>query len=511
MGPDGERQPWRQLCGVRPSWWGHARRAEVVRALRAAGYHCRRPDRKGRGGWPRRLEGFRQAGHNPATGEPYQIPDWRYTAGPVEGLPAVDPWDVARRLDRCGGAWRVWLRSAASGPVLLPLPDVCRSNACPVCAARRSARLASSIRLLIAARWGVGTHRTAFLTLTHRARRGESLARALERWRGAWSRLTRGRSGQRWRELVEGWFYGVEVTRGAGSSRLRRGPHWHVHGHAVIRLKSSAEDDRVQTEIQRRWVSATAAAAAGMGYARPDHWAHDPASGHDRHGVCRWWRWIVDPGGWEPDPDPEVADRRAVARVRSGDAAELAESDALSAVYQACKYPTPIADLCPLSLAEWLAVARGRRWHDGGGVWRGAIGRADRLREYIRQSVDLGRTISTGSPHDLPLLDAAGEDIGRSVPVRVGPRRVELVETAGPVRPRPGGLLGWKLRGDLDDETRAGLVAAGLELWGTADSPIALAPSAWAHERIHELDRALSDDDDAGDRATAGPIGSLPG
>ena len=353
---------------------------------------------------------MRQAGYNPETRAPYEIPDWRYTAGPAAGLPAVDPWDVARSLSVCGGTWRVWLREARESLIPLPVPEVCRSNACPVCASRRSFRLASSMRLLLAARWGVGTRRTVFVTLTQRARRGEPLAQALQRWRGAWSRLTRGRGGPSWRAVAEGWFYGVEVTRGRGSSRTRRGPHWHVHGHAIVRLAPRACWAAARGEVERLWIKATRDSAAALGYARPSHWGYHPAAGADGH----WWAWLRDPGGWEIDPSlsAAAADAQAIDRVVSGDADELAQSAALARVFQAAKYPTPIASLCPLSLAEWLAVARGRRWHDGGGVWRGAIRQAEQLRGHVPPPFDLGSIICRGAPGDLPSLDAVSERLG---------------------------------------------------------------------------------------------------
>lgn len=481
-----DREPWRDLCGIggAPWYWSHTRRARVVRSLRASGYRARR--------WPRVVVGQRAAGYNPATRAPYLVDDWRYSGGPAEGLPAVDPWDVCHRLSYCGGTWRVWLRAAAAGPVLLPLPDICRSNACPVCAARTSWRRASSLRLLIAARWGLGVEKTAFVTLTQRARRGERLSAALARWRGAWSRLTRGRSGTRWRALAAGWFYGVEVTRGAGGSHLRRGPHWHVHGHAIVRLHGVGNAAR--EAVAKLWRGATVAAARAMGYARPEHWGWDRISGGGADGEDRWWRWF-DGSGWHIPAGTSAECAREIAhdRIESGEASRLAGSPSYGPIYQAAKYPTPIASLCPLSLAEWLAVARGRRWHDGGGIFRGAIRQAEDLAASLpAPPVDLGSVVCRGAPGEVPRLDRVAEGIGVVVP-HPSPDGLVLSPFIGPLRKpyEARGLLGWRLLDRIGSEERAALSAAGLELIETADGWLALLPTPAAHDRIAQLHSAL--------------------
>jgi hypothetical protein len=95
------------------------------------------------------------------------------------------------------------------------------------------------------------------------------------------------------------------------------------------------------------------------------------------------------------------------------------------ATYQACKYPTPVGDLDPVSLAEFLAVAHGRRWHDGGGAWRGARGRAAELAAAGGADIhedsgryDIGVNVSRCGPRDAPDLDsvAPGLGYGQSTP-----------------------------------------------------------------------------------------------
>jgi len=290
-----------------------------------------------------------------------------------------------------------------------------------VCGNRESATLAAGLRDLIAAD---GARRGALVTLTQRACRGRSLVQELDRLRSALDRLWTGRARAEWIARVPNWYYGIEATRG-------RGGWWHVHVHIVIEYAGRAST--VAAWLGQRWEALTAAAAAAVdapGYG----W--DPVAGL----VAERGRAIVAPV-FRTGPRLELKTRarrpRPVAwipahgpRWRAKHAATPAAARPWGwwrpldlsdprAVYQACKYPTPVTDLDPVSLAEFVAVAHGRRWHDGGGKWRGARGRADELAAAGNADVtedsgryDIGRNVSKCGPRDAPNLDYVAPGIG---------------------------------------------------------------------------------------------------
>ena len=65
-------------------------------------------------------------------------------------------------------------------------------------------------------------------------------------------------------------------------------------------------------------------------------------------------------------------------------------------------------------MAEWLSVAFGRRWHQGGGEWRSVVKRAEELdRDHTSSTVDpitdeeidapdFGETVNGAAPDDAP-------------------------------------------------------------------------------------------------------------
>jgi hypothetical protein len=360
----------------------HANRARVVRAMRSAGYTARRLGREvlvdDEGAVvPRR------AGYDPETGGPYLLPDWRYTEGPAAGLPAVDPWKLGLQLAGCGAVWDSALRSTSIGIAPLPTPNLCgKSHVCPVCANIRSSSYARAVRACMED--DGGAERAVLVTLTQRARRGERLASALGRLVDAWRRLVRGRSGTRWRRDVAAWFKGIEVTRGAGASSRKRGRHWHPHIHVVVLLEETADLPAFRTWLGQRWERASGAAAREAG--RPGA-GWDPAAG----GVARQ-DWTFS-GDWFQD----LPDDRAVR--------------------QACKYPSPISQLHPDLIPEFLANAAGRRWHEGGGRWRGVLRRAAALEEADEAEEDtvadvIGENICGRAPGECPDVDEIDPGLG---------------------------------------------------------------------------------------------------
>lgn len=451
------RKGWRDVDGCDGERWRklHGHRTRVVRALRRAGYVQRHH-------WPRLQVGTLQVGR-------HEVEDWRYlqAVACVGGLPAVDAWTVARHLGSCCSSWYLQLRADTSAGLLtsLAVPRPCGLwHTCPVCAARRSSALARALRGVISAdlrgRW------LALVTLTQRDRPGEHLFEAVERWRRSWRLMTRGRPGQGWKRLVSGYYYGLEVTRGGGPDPLspsKGSRWWHVHAHVVVVLAQGVSQEEARRWVGETWRAAGDASCPGYGWSptaggcvlgeRPapavvalDEVARAtvpalvalaralpaPVAGTARLrrpalvgailSAARAWNKggrlhpLAQPvtswaGGWWREVDP--ADPRQV--------------------YQACKYPSPVGDLSPRYLVEFLAVAHGRRWHQGGGALRSVLGRAAELVESgalaldvvagtvegehgqtveVPPPLELGRNIGSVAPGECPSLDSVADGLG---------------------------------------------------------------------------------------------------
>lgn len=376
---------WREVGTVGGSVWRehHEKRRQVVSLLRRAGYVARHR-------WGR-------TDTAPAGAE---RPRWTYNDGPAAGCRAVDPWELAAAVSWCSAAWYAQGRITGPGELrAIGLPRACgRAHLCTVCAARESAGMARALRSLVSAGRG------ALVTLTHRDAPGRSLAAELDRLRSAMQRLWSGRARASWCERVSAWWYGIETTYNEA------GGWWHVHAHVIVQLADgSAEGEEAAASwLGERWgeVTATAAAEVGLGGAR---------HGWDAHAGRVTW------------PHTRLADRAEVPGAyvtpaggwwRPVDLGNPAE------VYQACKYPTPAAELPPVQLAEFVAAAHGRRWHDGGGEWRGVRARAEELAaEGGEGAYDIGRNISRCGPRDVPALDAVAPGLG----IEAEPTPVELV------------------------------------------------------------------------------------
>ena len=353
---------WREVGTAAGVEWRelHEKRRRVVGLLRRAGYVARHR-------WSR-------VNAAPA-GERAK---WAYTSGPAAGVRAVDPWSVAAELRGCGGGWYAQARITDRGELrAVALPRACgRAHLCPVCAARESASMARALRSLQTS--GTG----ALVTLTHRDVKARSLAAELDRLRAAMSKLWSGRARAEWERRFSGWWYGVEVTRNDAAG------WWHVHVHVLVKLHDGADVEDVAGWTAAKWEGATAAAAVAAGLPARSGW--DPYAG----GVTAQ-RWTTPGGGWWVPVDL---------------------SDPAQA-YQACKYPTPAVELHPVALAEFVAVAHGRRWHDGGGEWRGVRARAAELAGTLGDDVeapgyDIGTNVVRCGPRDVPALDTVAPGIG---------------------------------------------------------------------------------------------------
>lgn len=444
----------------------HEKRRVTVRRARKAAYVQRHR-------WARDFEGMRPVG-------PHMVEDWRYREGPCEGLQAVDLFRVAKNLQWCGAARNTYgqLRwSPEVGLLVLPQPRLCGlKHTCPVCAALRSHALATALRSVVddetrngvwvrdrssghrdpesrelRARWDYYRSPGAlvFMTLTQRARRGEPMAGALWRLRRAWRQMTGDTyRGRRFKDLAPDGYQGLETTYGYDAARR----HWHVHAHVVLRLAPGVDPDVARAKIGAWWRDCSAAAAEAVGL---PGYGWDPVAGMHRQAPVRafvpWfeagpvpvvsdvagcevfrytppeWRPRVPPhpegrtwGRWADHPPETVGD--AAARHRAGDWSgpwfQCIDPSDLSSVYQACKYPTPISDLRPAQLAEFVSVAHGRRWHQGWGRWLSALRLAEELEqdagieEGDDERIDIGEGICDCAPGQVPQLDTIAPGLG---------------------------------------------------------------------------------------------------
>jgi hypothetical protein len=402
-------EPWRS-CSLTAgrAWWlgAHDARRKAVRSLRRAGYDARKL-------YGRKDNGWRQHGR-------HMSPSWVYTDGPAEGLEAVDPWVRAAQLSSCSAKMVAQPRVGANGePRMLPMPIGCgQHHVCPVCAARRSRHLAAAVRAYVGdarSRPCSGCSNNdcdgqcsclgdvALVTLTHRDRPGESLHAELERWRRAWRLMMRGRSGRRLRRYVLGWYYGIEVTRGAA--------WWHVHAHVIVGLRAGVDHDTARRVVAMAWQNATDSASRTA--AGHEHWGWDPYSGCHVQGE---------------------APSTTRVRMESGDYAggwwrEIpADDDRM--LHEACKYPTPVAELEPLHLVEFLSASHGRRWHEGGWSWRSIRAEGDQLGEELRDEEgceDIGIPIASLAPGDCPPMEDIAPGWGACEPEEPDPLLVQAM------------------------------------------------------------------------------------
>lgn len=430
--PKGECSPgsegWRELgAAAGPEWREvHGKRRQAVRLLRRAGYVVRWR-------WPRERTGVRLHGT-------HAVDRWTYTGGPAHGLEAVDPWKAAARLSACGAAWYAQARVTAAGALrVIALPRPCgMAHVCPACASWRSWTLATAARTVLSSTGPA----LALVTLTHRDAIGRTLRDEVERLTGALRAMTQGRAGMEWRAHVSGWLWGLETTYNAQRAS------WHVHAHVIVEHAGPAAE--VARWIGQRWRDVTRRAAMDAGLTVDDGWL--PGAG----GV---WAEHTD-DGWIPDRRPgwKRGDAEWWRAIPRGDPA---------AIYQACKYPTPVVDLDPVRLAEFLAVAHGRRWHDAGGTWRGIRRQAEAMdmgnasAEELAAVYDVGRNVSRCGPREAPALDGITPGLGVAR-CRCGASG----EHEGCYRDRPASTRWTLARGAPVDLVTAAVTAAGGEVHG---------------------------------------------
>lgn len=364
---------------------------QVARTLRRAGYVARHR-------WEKAPAEHRKIGRN-------VLELWRYLDGPAVGQVAADPWDMARKIMDCSSSWYKQLRHQPGSLTVVKAPRRCgRRHVCPICAAKNSSSLARALRALVIDRDAKGTlGEMALVTWTQRAHLGESLAEALARFRDGWSRMTTGRPGRAFKALVNGWYLGLEVTRtwarkGAGEPEpeAESALGWHVHGHVVLELHRSLSSHDARPALGKAWAQASGAAAEVAGI---PGFGWDPYAGGCQVEAGKVVDWA---GAWWREIDPQAP----------------------AEVYQACKYPTPLAELRPVGMAEWLATAWGKRWHQGGGIYRSVRRDAKELVEdtgpaevidedtgQIHTAPELGELVTGCGPDDAPPAEGADPDV----------------------------------------------------------------------------------------------------
>lgn len=443
-------ETWREagLAGGEDWREAHETNRRLRRLLRRAGYVQRHR-------WHRHQVGRRTVGK-------HQVDDWRYIDGPAAGLQAVDAWKVCENLGRCAFSWYVQLRLTTvenGGLLCLGVPKLCnRKHECAVCSHARSGYLAAALREVLGELHRKAPAPLVLATFTHKAHPDEILSDTLARLRGAMARMMTGRPGTRFRQMVEGWYRGDEVTRGRDGNGVELGHWWHVHRHMVLRLAPGMDEAIVRDELAQMWAAATEAEAEARGI--PGYGWNPVAGGVVtlRDGT----RPYGFAGGWWKPIDPDDPKK----------------------VYQACKYPTPLVTLHPVALAEWLAVAHGRRWHEGGGSLRGILRQAEELEQagggWIEEGggdeepVDLGELVHRCGPTDAPNLDTVAPEHGWP---------------GVPEGPPPVGMRRWVLS---DGAPREELEAAAALVGGELRDGAIYLPAAWVADQVRRTSAALA-------------------
>jgi hypothetical protein len=171
-------------------------------------------------------------------------------------------------------------------------------------------------------------------------------------------------------------------------------------------------------------------------------------------------------------------------------------------VYQACKYPTPVTELGPEALAEFLAVAFRRRWQDGAGAFRRVRARAKELAadawaldavsgagrsdvETVKdaESVDLGVNLAWMAPSLVPKLGQVAPELGLEA-------RNELARPAD-----TGRVYSWRLTAAPTPEVQAAILEAGGDWQERASTDglfwYATLPSSWTTDTTRKVHARL--------------------
>ncbi len=207
-----------------------------------------------------------------------------------------------------------------------------------------------------------------------------------------------------------------------------RARYWRKLGREAVAV--GAEPDGWLGQL---WQTATARAARDAFPRRTGEtwkdWSKRSRRGWDPHAGMQQIS-DADPGGWHPLPSGDFAEPKGSTSARrlAGDWAgpwykriDGDEAERRKRVYQAAKYPTPMCSLNPVPLAEFVAVAYLRRWHQGAGRFRGVLKRAKTLERLLVDTGSLGAAdpgvaLASFCPGKCPALDDLAPRMGWAKP-----------------------------------------------------------------------------------------------
>ena len=138
----------------------------------------------------------------------------------VRALRAANYFDLADKIESCGKETVVFWDTDSDGPV--HRPKFCKSRWCPHCSRMLAVHQRARLRFYFDL-YPIDSLR--FVTLTQRARVGESLKKTSARFEKAWQSLRRS---EFWLSHVTGAIKKIEINR-----NVQKG-HWHYHAHLIV-------------------------------------------------------------------------------------------------------------------------------------------------------------------------------------------------------------------------------------------------------------------------------------
>jgi hypothetical protein len=240
----------------------------------------------------------------------------------------------------------------------------CRQKVCPWCAYALASRDVNRLRWILIHRWRLSPPKGRrakflFVTLTRRARFGESCDEAIDALTAIWQRF---QGGSWWRRNIPGGFYRREVKRTS--------VYWHAHLHVMMEMPETADPKTgkqwtkkgLERELRRRW------RAAGGGRGKRGCFVE-----------------AVAKGGQGEAATGTIAEE-LVKR------SNYMTKEALAEKWEAESSGEPVSPLFwPRYWAQWALAEHGRRHTSYLGAWRGLISRADEeveLGELLRMMDD---------------------------------------------------------------------------------------------------------------------------
>lgn len=141
---------------------------------------------------------------------------------------SVNP-DKAERLQNCA-SWLVFRETDGGLQKKLESAIFCKVRLCPMCAYRRSVKLAVHMDRIMKALESDGQYAYIFATFTVRNCAGDDLSATINAMMAAWSRISRAKS---FKDVVLGWYRGLEVTHNVDSNS-KDYDTYHPHFHCIF-------------------------------------------------------------------------------------------------------------------------------------------------------------------------------------------------------------------------------------------------------------------------------------